>query len=487
MFKTLVVVDDVASFPELVGMSVISFADYVADYPKLNEPRVRIINLCDTSRYLSRGYYCSLLAEARQHTVLPSVKTINQVRNLSHHLSEIAPLHLSRELSQGMHEGDSLELISYFGWVENSRWKSLAEKLFAHYPAPLLHIQITMEPQGLQLEIERLSFLGLGEEQQATFMEQLQQFADKVWRVKSVEKRYRWSMAVLVDPDDNLPPSDDPAMKRFVKAARKLGIEATLITADDHVQLSQFDALFIRQTTAIDHPTYRMACEAEQLGLVVIDDPTSILRCCNKVFLHDAFTYNQVPSLKTRVVMSADDAQLDKLETEFSYPMVIKKPEGSFSDGVFKVKDREELRQRLTKTLEKSALMLVQEYLYTEFDWRIGLLHGKPIFACRYYMARNHWQIYNHSSKRFSSGGWDSLPTFEVPRAVLEAAVKAGKIVGNGLYGVDLKQQGHKAYVIEVNDNPSIDHKVEDGYLGDELYMVIMREFVDRLEQRGRN
>jgi len=51
---------------------------------------------------------------------------------------------------------------------------------------------------------------------------------------------------------------------------------------------------------------------------------------------------------------------------------------------------------------------------------------------------------------------------------------------------VDIKQKGHQVYVIEVNDNPSIEHKVEDRYLGDELYMLIMLELVNRLEQRGR-
>lgn len=59
-------------------------------------------------------------------------------------------------------------------------------------------------------------------------------------------------------------------------------------------------------------------------------------------------------------------------------------------------------------------------------------------------------------------------------------------MIGNGLYGVDLKQKDSQVYVIEVNDNPSIDHRVEDRYLGNELYMQIMHEFARRLEQRGR-
>ena len=161
-------------------------------------------------------------------------------------------------------------------------------------------------------------------------------------------------------------------------------------------------------------------------------------------------------------------------------------PEGSFSKGVYKVKDRAELKERLEELFVDTALVLAQEYLYTDYDWRIGVLNGRAIYACKYMMARNHWQIYNHESKRFNSGGFETLPTFEVPRAVLQAALKACDMIGNGLYGVDIKQKDNQVYVIEVNDNPSIDHKVEDVYLGNELYMVIMTEFANRLEKRGR-
>ena len=138
--------------------------------------------------------------------------------------------------------------------------------------------------------------------------------------------------------------------------------------------------------------------------------------------------------------------------------------------------------------LNESALALVQEYIYTDFDWRVGVLNGRAIYACKYFMARDHWQIYNHASSRKSgkSGAFETIPTFEAPKAVLEAALRASAIIGKGLYGVDIKQKGHHIYVIEVNDNPSMDHQVEDAYLGDELYMMVMQEFVDRLERRGR-
>jgi glutathione synthase/RimK-type ligase-like ATP-grasp enzyme len=217
-----------------------------------------------------------------------------------------------------------------------------------------------------------------------------------------------------------------------------------------------------------------------------MDDTQSILRCCNKVYLQDAFAYQKVPAPKATFVSSATDEVCEKLIADFGLPLVLKLPESSFSRGVHKAENKEALKTRLEQMLAESALVLVQEYIFTEFDWRIGVLGGKPIYACQYFMVRNHWQIYNHQGDRFSSGGFATMPTFEVPKPVLQAAIKAAKAVGDGLYGVDIKQTGNAVYVIEVNDNPSIDSGVEDKYLGKELYELIMQEFADRLEQRGR-
>ncbi|MFZ6043771.1 RimK family alpha-L-glutamate ligase, partial [Vibrio natriegens] len=55
----------------------------------------------------------------------------------------------------------------------------------------------------------------------------------------------------------------------------------------------------------------------------------------------------------------------------------------------------------------------------------------------------------------------------------------------SGLYGVDLKEVDGQVVVIEINDNPSIDHKVEDAFLGDLLYDRIMTEFLRRIQLRG--
>jgi glutathione synthase/RimK-type ligase-like ATP-grasp enzyme len=482
MEKTLIVVDDPAPFLAR-DLDVIDFDTYLHEYPRKDEGPTRVINLCSTEHYLSRGYYCSLLAEAREHRVLPSVKTINALRLLQQNAGafvQIARDH--RDLQSRDLAGTHLLL---FGHSSDPRLRDLARQVFLQYPAPILELTVTAGGDGIDLRVRRLSVGDLDDAAQETLSEELAVFARVAWRRHPRRKVNRWDMAILVNPDEKAPPSNREAIKRFIRAAARQNIHAEPVRAAELGNISQYDALFIREGTAINHHTYELACQAEDAGLVVIDDPASILRCCNKVFLHDAFDYRGVTSLRTQVVADAGAATLERLEETFGYPMVLKLPEGSFSSGVFKVKDRGELQYRLGTLLEATALVLAQEYLYTEYDWRIGVLNGRALYACRYMMARNHWQIYNHDARRDFSGDFETLPTFEVPRAVLDGALKSAAIIGDGLYGVDIKYHDGKAYVIEVNDNPSIDHRVEDAYLGRELYMQVMGEFQRRLETRG--
>ena len=70
------------------------------------------------------------------------------------------------------------------------------------------------------------------------------------------------------------------------------------------------------------------------------------------------------------------------------------------------------------------------------------------------------------------------------PREVVRQALKAANLIGDGLYGVDVKQVGKQCYIIEVNDNPTIEAGDEDDMLKDELYRRIMDVFLRRIERR---
>lgn len=67
---------------------------------------------------------------------------------------------------------------------------------------------------------------------------------------------------------------------------------------------------------------------------------------------------------------------------------------------------------------------------------------------------------------------------------MIDTALKAANLIGDGFYGVDIKQNGDSLYVIEVNDNPNLETGVEDAAEGEGLYQVILGEFVRRLDSR---
>lgn len=488
MASTLLVVDDLADWgPYYPSEQVITFETYLATAQDDPDRRVRVINLCGSYAYLSDGYYCSLLAEARNHHVIPSVKVINDLgKNALYRLQlEDFTEALARAFKKQNKNGEFV-LHSYFGTTPDPAFQELARLLFERFPCPVLRITLRLQQQWEITDLSAISPRHLDDTMQTLFAEALDKFSKKVWRKSRARKTARYDLAILINPSEQLPPSNRGALKKFINVGRQMGIDVELITQNHYGRIPEFDGLFIRETTAIDHHTYRFAKKAEAEGLVVIDDPTSILRCANKVYLADLFRTHKVPSPRTWILHKGNAEHLDRLEAAAGFPVVIKIPDGSFSRGIVKVNNRDELNQKVAELFEQSALLLAQEFLYTDFDWRIGIFNHKALYACRYFMVKNHWQIYRHGATKTDSGSFATLPTFEVPKAVLEAALKATQPIGNGLYGVDVKEVGGKGYVIEVNDNPNIDSGIEDQYLGEELYRAIMGEFLRRMENRSK-
>lgn len=493
MSNTLIILDSKADWAAYYPSdNVLTFREYLDQDPPATVPatsaraeRVRIINLCQDTSYLSEGYYCSLLAEARGHSVIPSVRTLNDLNQRALYRLELGALPgLLSKLPAPDAADNTLQFLSFFGTSNLPEYSGLAQKLFEFFPCPVLAIRLRHGERWAIESLQVMSHRSLDDADETRFAEALDQFSRKIWRKRKSRKQYRFDLAILTDPEEKLPPSNKGALNRFLAAGKALDIDCELVTRKDYLRLPEYDALFIRTTTAINHFTYRFAKRAELEGLVVIDDPTSILRCTNKIYLADLFARNRVPAPRTELLHRTKPDQIALLEARFDYPMVLKIPDGSFSVGVEKVRDRQALQSSLKRLFEQSTLLLAQEYLYTEFDWRIGVLNNEAIYACRYYMVRNHWQIYRHGKNRTDSGGFETLPVSDAPRAVVDSALKATRLIGDGFYGVDIKEKDGKGYVIEINDNPSIESGVEDRYLGDDLYRIIMMEMLRRMEAR---
>ncbi len=489
MAEVIVVVEDARDWkPYYPSERVVSAEDYLFSGQAANATGLRVLNLCRRYKYLSLGYYVSLLAEARGHKVIPTVRTINDLAHRAIYSLEAEDLDelLQKQMQKaGTPTDDRFVLDIHFGRTPNPALADLARQLFETFTVPLLRVEFRHHDRWRISGIRAGALHRLTETQEDQFAEALDAFSRHVWRTQRRRRQYRYDMAILHNPQEQLPPSNPRALKQFIRVGKSLGLDVELIEKGDFAQLGEYDALLIRETTAISDHTYRFAKKAESEGLVVMDDPSSILRCTNKVYLADLLQNNRIPTPLTRVLHSRRTEDLAGLGELLGFPMVLKIPDGSFSRGVIKVEHAAALEQAAAELFRRSDLILAQEYLYTDYDWRIGVLNRKPIFACQYYMSRGHWQIVQHGPKGgVREGGARAFPTTEVPQSVIRNAVKAASLIGDGLYGVDVKQVGSRSVVIEVNDNPNLDAGVEDGYLKDDLYRVILEEFVRRLERK---
>lgn len=489
MPEHLLLIDDLKywkkSYP--TGHSVVAVKDYLGNPQWAKKGSLRVTNLCRDLSYQSPGYYASLLAEARGHRMIPSVRTLQDLSRKILYGPILDDLDETVNAAFGKHPQTTdiarFEVTVHFGQCESTALKKLARKLYEAFRVPILRVEFRRNGRWRISRLKAGNLSALSHVQQDFFFKVLEQHMRRRWQKTSDARQVRYDLAILHNPEEALPPSDKQALAAFIRAAQTQGIAAELITSKDFGRLAEYDALFIRETTALNHHTYRFARKAASEGMVVIDDPESILRCVNKIFLSELLNANRIPTPTSVILIKGE--KFDKVEQQLGYPLVLKIPDGSFSRGMFKVSTRAELEQHANELFGHSELILAQAYTYTEFDWRVGILNGEVLYVCRYYMSRGHWQIINHKAgSKPKEGKADTLSVEQAPAAVIQTALKAAKLIGNGLYGVDLKETGQGVLVIEVNDNPSIDNGVEDKLLGEGLYVKIMQEFLRRLDAR---
>ena len=483
MSTRLFVVDNPRSWPlHIPGVDVVSAQEYLSDGEFSDIPNAKVFNLCRSYRYMSSGYYVSLLAGARGHRAIPSIMTLQDMR--SEAIFRIRSEHIDDLIQRAFRHirAEEYQLNIYFGKTTVKRYERLASQLFAFFEAPLLRAEFVYEKD--KWELDQVTLIGLKDIpdwQRPFVVNAAGEYFLKSERRRRRGKKFKYDLAILVNPEENDPPSDPPAIRKFCRAAEQVGLDPQLITRDDYRRIAEFDALFIRETTAVNHHTYRFARRAAAEGLAVIDDPESIIRCTNKVYLAEMFDRYHLPTPRTMIVQRHNAREV---ADTLSLPCVLKQPDSSFSRGVVKLNTRQELEDEVARRLESSDLLVAQEFMPTDFDWRIGVLEGKVLYTCRYFMAHKHWQILKRTrTGDLRSGRVEPLPLKRAPRELVRLAVAAATAVGNGLYGVDVKQRGDEFYLIEVNDNPSIEAGCEDKIIGEKLYQRIMKSLLRRIEE----
>lgn len=481
----LIVLDNPNAWPiKAKGVEVVPAKRYLLD-PRYSQMRTaKVFNLCRSYRYQSVGYYVSLLAAARGHKPLPSITTFQDLK-----LSPVVRI-LSEELEELIHESlariksKRFELTIYFGHNLAKRYERLSKALFNQFPAPCIRASFIRNGKWEIEAIRPIATSDIPEKHKPFMLAKAIEYFNKPQRAARPKTAYRYELAILYDEDAPNSPSDKVAIKRFIRAGKSLGLDTEIIGKDDYGRLAEFDALFIRETTYVNHHTYRFSRRAAAEGMVVIDDPESILKCTNKVYMAELFERHGIHAPRTMVV---HEENIDQIVGRVGLPCVIKRPDSSFSKGVVKVERPGELREKVLRYLEDSELALAQEWVPSTFDWRVGILDRRPLFVCKYHMARGHWQIVSHGRNGGSEfGRVEPFLIEDTPAPVTALALRAANLVGDGFYGVDIKEVDGRYMVMEVNDNPSVDAGFEDAIYKGDLYLSVMQTFLDRLDAAHR-
>ena len=482
----VILVDQPKDFPATdTPHKVITTSEYLARPKLLESARPKLINLSRSYAYQSKGYYASLLAAARGHRIMPAAETMLELREDK--LYEHALPDLEDELNRCARRADlqpeaEFKLLICFGISADARFEAFARRLFQWFRAPAL--EVTVEP-GKWLSIGRIrarTLTRLVNGDFAFFREALQAHTKREWRDPKARAVAKYDLAVLHDPDERMPPSSPESIRHMARIAERMSVDVEPITRRQISELAEFDGLFIRETTWIHNHTYRFARQAAQAGMPVIDDPVSMLRCSNKVFMMELLGAHDVPTPPTVILPEGGD--LTEAADRLGLPLVVKIPHGAFSRGVHKVSTPDEFNRIAGELFEETDLVLAQKFLPTEFDWRVGVLAGEPLFVCQYRMARGHWQVVKYRPDGSShEGGFRALDLAAAPAEVIDVAVRAACAFGDGFYGVDLKQTAAGIVVMEVNDNPNLEHGIEDAVGKDEIWTRLLKWFIDRFEK----
>jgi glutathione synthase/RimK-type ligase-like ATP-grasp enzyme len=269
------------------------------------------------------------------------------------------------------------------------------------------------------------------------------------------------------------------ALSNFRMAAFELGHELDFIFKNELKYLKNYDAILIRALTDPLNASYLVARWAEMLGRRVLDTSDSIRICCDKVNMYGRLAAAGVPLPATRYLAPAavDAGAATSLFEALGTPLVLKAPNSSFSAYVDKVTSAEAFVRVGRRFLRRADRLVVQQYLPSEFDWRVVTLHGHVLAVVQYRFARDRWKAMQRGEAG-ETAVVHGVPRESAPSGLLDVALAAGRAIGDSLYGVDVKQIGDEFVVIEVNDNPTI-AATEEDQANPEIYADIVRYLVD--------
>lgn len=228
-------------------------------------------------------------------------------------------------------------------------------------------------------------------------------------------------------------------------------------------ELEKYSCLLIRAIKGESVEAKEIARNALNKGLVVVDEKIALGLGRNKYQNYLLFKKNDLFVPKTLMLDKKNLEKIDEFEGE---GVVVKNVSGKRGQDLYKVRKIE--LDKLIKKLDKKQKYMVQEFVPIEKELRVLVVGEKVLGA--FYKETADWK------HNISLGA--KPKQIELDEEVKKTALKATKIVGTEIAGVDIAYTPKGLFVLEVNRSP--------GFKGFEeaTGANVAREIVNYLEMK---
>ena len=189
----------------------------------------------------------------------------------------------------------------------------------------------------------------------------------------------------------------------------------------------------------------------ERLGVILINGSSSIDAVKDKLYTQQVLGESNLPVPKTLLVKHP--INVDLVETNIQYPMIIKTLSGSYGAGVFLVENRKQLKQllKMAEITKPSYNIIIQEFIEDSYgkDLRVLVVNGKVV-GC---MMR---QSIDDDFRANITRGGEGIP-YQIDEQIDWLGGECSRLLQLDIAGVDLLFNKEGYSICEVNSSPGFE------------------------------
>ncbi len=189
----------------------------------------------------------------------------------------------------------------------------------------------------------------------------------------------------------------------------------------------------------------------ERLGVVLINGSDAIDNVKDKLYTQQILGESKLPVPKTLLVKHP--INLEWVETNINFPVIIKTLSGSFGAGVFLAETKKQLEQlvKMAEITKPSYNIIVQEFIKDSWgkDLRVFILNGKVV-GC---MMR---QATDGDFRANITRGGEGIP-YQITEDIEWLGGESARLLNLDIAGVDLLFDEGNYRICEVNSSPGFE------------------------------